>query len=215
MMTHYHASERLQRIRISRRCYTLLNHARIQPHNLHHFYRTYRLPENPFFPLFFTIKRSYLADRLRIKEERRRYILAAMRALPPPILTTIKYLGYLERYYNAAGRSPVWQDHLFPTSKKRADAYSRYATTDWLTLFREHLSLLEHRYRTLNEVVTERVFACIVLELTPELIPPSRPPRTRISRNYRRLSMLHHPDRGGDSAMFIAIKQARDLLAQG
>jgi hypothetical protein len=215
MMAHYYASERLQRLRMSRRCYTLLNNARIRPRNLHHFYRTYRLPSNPFFPLFFSIKRDYLAERERIREERRRYIRDSVRALPPPILTFIKYLGYLERYYNAAGLSPVWQKELFPTSKKQADAYQRYTTGDWLRLFREHLSSLEQRYRGLSEIVADRVFACIVLELTPELIPPARPDQALINRSYRRLSLLHHPDRGGDPRMFIQIKRARDVLVEG
>ena len=212
MVSHFRASERLGRIRISRRCYTLLNQARIRPEHIRNFYVTYRLPDNPFFPLFFAIKRDYLAERERIREERRRYILSAMRSLPPPVLTTVKYLGYLERHYNAAGRSPVWQKHLFPGSKKKADAYSRYDTRQWLALFRDHLSLLEQRYRGLNELVAERVFACIVLELTPDLIPPARPSQSIVSRHYRRLSMLYHPDRGGDPTMFIEIKRARDVL---
>lgn len=213
MLAHFRASERLRSLRISRRCYSLLNRARIQPHNLHHFYRTYRLPADPFFPLFFAIKRGYLAERERVKEARRQYILAAMRALPAPVLTTIKYLGYLERHYNAAGRSPVWQENLFPGSKKKADAYSRYDTSAWLALFRAHLALLVDRYRAMNDVIADRVFACIVLELTPTAIPPARPSADLVSRTYRRLSLLHHPDRGGDPTMFIEIKRARDVLS--
>lgn len=216
MMRHYFANERLQRIRVSRRCYTLLNNARIAPAYLHTFYRTYRLPADPFFPLFFAAKRRYLAERERIREERRRYILATMRTLAEPTLDMIRYLGHLERYYNAAGLSPVWQKNLFPASKKKADSYTRLDETTWLLVFRHHLALLEARYRSLSDVVAERVLAAWVLGLhdvlDPGRLPPQRPHRDSVTRAYRRLSLLHHPDRGGNQAMFIEIKRARDVL---
>ena len=213
MKMHFNASARLKALRIGRRCYSLLNRGRIAPHNLHHFYRTYRLPANPFFPLFFTIKRDYLAERERIKEERHRYIVSKMRGLPDPIRTTIKYLGYLERHYNAAGQSPLWQQHLFPGSKRKADEYCRNDTAGWLALFRKHIVLLTRRYSRLTGLLANRVLASFVLELRPNLIPPGRPSHNDISRSYRRLSLIHHPDRGGDPAMFIEIKKARDALA--
>ncbi len=212
MLGHLHASKRLQQLRISRRCYTLLHHARIAPHNLHHFYRTYRLPADPFFPLFFSIKRDYLAERERIREERRRYIQRAVRSLPPPTLASIRYLGYLERHYNAAGLSPLWQQHLFPGSKKQADACSRYDRAAWLDLFEQHLLRLEQRYRDLAPLIARRVHACLVLGLVPSQIPPPRPTADDVARRYRALSLVHHPDRGGDPGLFIQIKRARDVL---
>lgn len=216
MMRHYFASERLQRIRVSRRCYTLLNNARIAPENLRHFYHTYRLPADPFFPLFFAAKRGYLAHRERLREERRRYIVARMRGLPPAVLAMVKFLGYLERHYNPAGLSPVWQTELFPGSKKKADAYARLADASWLVVFRRHLSHLQLRYPGLTDVIADRVLAAWVLGLDavldPERLPPRRPDRASVAKTYRRLSLLHHPDRGGDPAMFIEIKRARDVL---
>ena len=214
MMAHYHACERLQNLRVSRRCYTLLNNARITPQNLDAFYRTYRLPRNPFFPLFFTIKRSYLAQREEIREARRRYIRDRMRSLPQQTRSRIKYLGYLERNAHTAGESPLWQKELYPSSKKRADIYVRYSESEWLELFRSHLLQLQERYRVLTPIVIERVFACFVLGITPDHTPPRRPAPTEISRIYRRLSLLHHPDRGGDPGMFIRIKRARDVLIE-
>lgn len=215
MMRYYEASARLQRMRISRRCYSLLDRATVEEHNLHHFYRTYRLPPDPFFAFFFAIKRGYLVDRERIKRERTRYIFAALRSLPEPALTTIKYLGYLERHYNSARATPVWQRHLFPHSKKAADAYRRKTPAAWHALFRRHLTLLSERYGGLSDVIADRILACYVLGITPQRVPPPRPSAKEIGRSYRRMSMLHHPDRGGDAAMFIAIKRARDLLVGG
>jgi hypothetical protein len=212
MIAHYKGSRRLQGIRFSRQCYSLLNRARIAPHNLHHFYRTYRLPCDPFFPLFFSIKRDYLAERERLREARRQYILAAMRALPADVLTQIKYLGNLERHYNPIGNSPLWQRHLFPGSKKRADEYARFAAPEWHALYREHLARLVERYPSLTTETAKRVLACFLFGIIPDRIPPARPARSEVTRRYRQLSLLHHPDRGGDPKLFVSIKHARDAL---
>ena len=190
MVSHYESSERLRRLRVNRRCYSLLHNARIEPHNLHHFYRTYRLPENPFFPLFFAIKRNYLSERDRTREQRRRYILERMRSLPAPVLDCIRYVGYLERSYNGAGNSPVWQRHVFAGSKKRADAYTRFDRREWLSLFAIHLDLLQDRYPGLTDVICQRVLACFTLGIVPQRIPPARPAADEIARVYRRLSLL-------------------------
>lgn len=223
LLTHYHASDRLKRLRFSRRCYSLLNHARISPQNLHHLYRTYHLPADPFFPLFLTAKRAYLAERARIKEERRQYILERMRSLPPEVLATVRYLGHLERNLNAAGRSPVWQAELFPSSKKAANELAARSSADWDCAVARHLAALRRRYTRLAPSVVERVLACHVLGLIPDpgraqsatcrtlRIPPD-PSDEEVVRRYRTLSLLYHPDRGGDQARFIEIKRARDLL---
>jgi len=215
MMDHYHQSERLQNLRFNRRCYSLLNRATVPARNLSYFYRTYRLPADPFFPLFFEIKRSYLAERERRKEERHEYILAEMRSLPPTILAAVKYLGYLEVHFNSGGNSPVWQKELFPGSKKKADSYRRYNTEAWITLFRHHLKLLRKRYRGMNDEIVKRTLACFVLEITPLGVPPALPSAAQVSRSYRRLSLHYHPDRGGNPALFIELKRARDELANG
>ncbi|MFP4535892.1 MAG: hypothetical protein ACLFNP_09245 [Spirochaetaceae bacterium] len=214
MIGHYRSSPALRQVRFSRRCYTLLNHARIADENLVYFYRTYRLPRDPFWPLFFKIKREYLAERELLKSERRRYILDALRSLPPTTLGTIKYLGYLERYYNGAGRSPIWQQHLFPSSKRRADEYRRFGTVDWITIFRRHLERLRDRYGVPTEVAGERVLAAFVLGLVPQEIPPRRPEAALVNKCYRRLSLLHHPDQGGDPVEFIEVQRARDTLVR-
>lgn len=212
MIGFFYASDRLKRLRLPRRCWSLMNRATVASENLPHFYRTYRLPADPFFPLFFAVKRDYLANRARLAEERRRYIVSRLKALPPEVLERIKYLGFLERHYNAAGASPVWQKHLFPGSKKQADAYTRFDRAAWLERYRRHLSLLVGRYPRITGAAAERVFACFVLELTPSGIPPQPPPREAVMRGYRALSMRHHPDRGGDPALFLEITRARETL---
>lgn len=215
MVERFRSSERLQRIRISGRCYTLLNQARIAPHNIENFHRTYRLPADPFFRLFFTIKRDYLVERERRKEDRRQYILNTMRSLPPDTLSRIRYLGYLERHMSAAGRSPLWQTEIFPGTKKKADSYVRYSPARWYALYHRHLLRLVQKYPRFTTESARRVHSCFVLGLLPDTIPPTRPPTSAVIRAYRRLSLLHHPDRGGDPETFISIKQARDVLIGG
>lgn len=212
MMRCYRESPALHRVRMSRRCYSLLLHARIAPANLHHFYRTYRLPRNEFFPLFLRIRREYLAERARKQAQRRQEIRRLVRDLPEPVLAFFKYLGYLENHYNSAGKHPVWQNQLFPSSRKAARRYAEFTPLQWIEVFRRHLVSLEHRYRRFSETTGLRLLACFILECVPRGIPPKWPSRSQITSNYRRLSLRHHPDRGGDSRMFIELKRARDTF---
>jgi hypothetical protein len=146
-----------------------------------------------------------------------------MRSLPPEVLATIRYLGHLERKYNAAGRSPVWQAEMFPSSKKAANELAARSAASWDAAVARHLSALRRRYTRLTPSVAEHVFACHVLGLIPDPGPPQSaawrtlrippdPSHEEVVRRYRTLSLLHHPDRGGDQARFIEIKRARDLL---
>jgi hypothetical protein len=213
MLDHFRASEALQRLRVSRRCYSLLHNARIAPENLHHFYRTYRLPAEPFFSLFLRIKRDYLAERERVREARHRYILESVRALPPEVLAFIKYLGRLEERYHGRRAHPLWQEHLFPKTKKQANAYRRYGFDEWLSVFRGHLDRLASRYPGLGPRYAEKLTACWVLGVLPQPDSGGRwPSPSEVTAAYRRLSMQHHPDRGGDAAVFVELKRARDVL---
>lgn len=168
MMSYFRNSERLQRLRVSRRCYSLLQHAKIDPENLHHFYRTYRLPQDPFFPLFFKIKREYLQERQRKQEERVRYIAARMRSLPAPTLGFIKYLGWFEQSCNHSGGYPVWNQHMFPHTKKRVGEYMKFSNAEWINFFKAYLQSFVHRYRRISEETTEKLLACYVLGCLPE-----------------------------------------------
>ncbi len=206
------ASAGLLRLRVPRRCYSLLHGARISPEDLSSFYRTYGIPKDPFFPLFLEIKRDYLADRERYREERRQYILATVRSVPQPTLDFIKYLGYLEEHYNPRRLHPLWQAELFPRSKKQAKAYLGYGHGEWVNVFRRHLRLLSARYRGLSEPFAEKLLACYLLDCLPPEIPPQWPDDAAVSRAYRRMSLLHHPDRGGDHRVFIQVRRARETL---
>jgi hypothetical protein len=215
MLEQFHSSPRLKSLRINRRCYMLLNMAKISPRNLEQFYRTYRLPKDPFFPLFFKIKRSYLQEQQRKKEEKVRYIAAQMRRLPPDLIAAIKYLARLEAAVNSTGNYPVWTEHLFPKTKKRVHEYYTFSPLRWMELFRIHLERLLSRYRRFNKESADRVIACFLLELIPENDPLQWPDKASVIRQFRKLSKQHHPDRGGNGEFFIELKWACDVFTKG
>ena len=217
LLHYYHLSPRLKTVRFNRRCYSLLQHAKITPENLKYFYRTYRLPKDPFFPLYFTIKKDYLKQKARRKQEKIQYIAATMRALPESVVEFMKFLAAYEQELNYSNRLPVWNDELFPKTKKRVHQYRTYNYKEWIIFFRRYLEVLGRRYRTQNSATAEKLLACFVLECLPKPPPDTAvvPEPAAILKQYRRLSKLHHPDQGGDAERFVHIKWARDVLLGG
>ncbi len=223
MRDHYLSSPALRSARIPARAYRLLNEATLAPHHLSNFYRTYRLPEDPFFPLFLATKSEYRRRRAQQAEERRRWIQSAMRSLPEREIAMVRYLGHLERALNAAGRSPLWEGDLYPRTKKRAGEYLRFESDAWFESFRSHLTALSKRYPRLGSEFRERIMALYILRLIPDggqvsesstLFPPRPPAPSLVAGAYRRLSLEHHPDRGGNPEEFIRAKWARDTLSR-
>ena len=212
LITLFRNSTRLQSLTVSPRCWSLLNTARIDPDNLYHFYRTYRLPEHPFFPLFLRLKRDYLASRERIKAERRVAIREIVRTCPDYALTFMRYLGHLEDHYNAAGEHPLWQSQLYPSSKRAAHRTSVRGFVDWIKVFERHLEALAVHYHDFSERDSRMLLSTFVLGCPPDSIPPRAPHERAVARAYRRESLRHHPDRGGDAAVFIELKKAKDNL---
>ncbi len=222
MLSYYRSSSRLQNARMSRRCYSLLQHATIKPEYLHNFYATYRLPKDPFFPLFLRIKQDYLQEKERKRQAKMRYIAEQMRALPPQTLSFIKFLAAFEQHFNSADNFPVWTLNMFPTTKKRVREYASFTPSEWIQHFQDHLRRLEQRYRNLDEETAERVLAAYVLECLPdhnhsEKLKAGRllqPDVQSAVRNYRRLSKLHHPDLGGDGDLFLQLQWAKEVLTE-
>jgi len=143
-----------------------------------------------------------------------RYIADKMHRLPPDALAFIKYLAAFEQQYNRAENFPVWTTHLFPTTKKRVNEYSRFSRTEWITLFSAHLQRLEQRYRELDEGTTNSLLASYVLECLPRegIAPGLQPDLQAAARNYRRLSKLYHPDLGGEGDFFLQLQWAKEVL---
>jgi hypothetical protein len=207
------ASDRLKCLRISRRCYRLLNEASVPPENLKNFYQTYRLPEDPFFPLFLAVKSEWFAERILWQEQREKVIMTMMRRLPDHRRRAMRILAEYERKHHPASDHPIFENQLFPTTKKRAAIYAALDENGWYHVWREHLLRLSWRYRDIpplfdrdgRPTYSARILSVLVLRC-------HRIDRKEIIANFRVLSKQFHPDRGGDAISFRRLKEARDLL---
>jgi len=214
MYTQYVHSITLQQLRISRRCYSLLNRATVDPQNLKYFYRTYRLPKDPFFPLFFLIKRDYLQGLEKRRKEKKEYIASKMCSLPEQVLEYIKFLARYEQGLHPRALYPVWSQNIFPATKKRVNEYSSFTLLEWVSVFHDYFLSLEKRYTSHTPVMSHRILACFILQCLPEENRFCRPHMKTVNSQYRRLCKQYHPDSGGDSDYFLQLKWAKDILSE-
>lgn len=213
MVSYLQNAPRLRDLRFNRRCYSLLNGAVVKPEHLENFYRTYRLPKNPFFPLFFMIKRNYLMERENKKLERKKYIEVKMKGIPSYVQKYFSLILQQEKKYNRAGNYPVFKENLSVRSKKKADIFVKYDHSDWIIFFGKYTACLSEFYERIPLAQIDRIYAYLILNCIPES-PSTIPDETKISNRYRNYSKIYHPDRGGDPELFIKIKWARDLLLE-
>lgn len=210
---HFMTSEKLQRLRIGRRCYRLLNNASVSPENLKSFYRSYRLPEDPFFPLFLSVKRNWIDGRKKWQEERRKAISLMMDGLPVERYRNIELMGRLEEKYNPAGKRPLWDKIVFPGTKKRAGELIGFEELQWQNLASHFLNCLSERYRSLSTEEALKVEALLIMGFN-RIPVGTYPERQEVQERFRHLSKIYHPDGGGDSTLFRRLKTARDILAE-
>ena len=208
---YFMSSEKLQKLRISRRCYSLLNRAGIKPENLESFYRTYRLPRDAFFPLFLAVKSKWMKDRLSWKEKRKAKIEKTMARLPLRRKKEIAELKSLEKTCNPAGKTPLWKYYLYPSTIKRAGEFSIQNDIEWFNIYSLFLTDLTDRYQNFSNRAALRSEALLLLgfELTGT---GEKPGKRKINERFRALSKSHHPDRGGNADVFRRLKTARDVL---
>lgn len=210
---HFLASEQLQRLRISPQCYRILNEASIKPEHMADFYKTYRLPYHPFFPLFLAVKNEWFEQRRLRKEKRDAEIFARVKQLPDHRRRSLRLLAEYERMHHPNSDNPIWENRLFPKSKKRAEEFMRYGETDWFNEWCRHIERLAGRYRNIpalfdacgSPTYSFKVLAVLVLRCRDVN-------RREVTRNFRFLSKEFHPDRGGSTESFRRLKAARDAL---
>lgn len=207
MIQHIRTSEKLPRLRISRRCYSLLDRAVIKPEHLENFYSTYRLPKDPFFPLFFSIKREYLDCQSDRKKSRQEYIAQTVKKLPDEIKKIFRQLAKYEMKLHRSGLYPVWKKHFIPRTKKLANEFSSYATAQWLHYFSLYLDDLSKTYKKASAARNERMIAGWLLDIPAENISADL-----VRKQYRILSKKCHPDQGGSEESFRLLSWAKDLL---
>jgi len=211
LISYFRSSPVLMRIRFNKRCYSLLHNAVIKPEHLENFYKTYRLPKDSFFPLFFMIKRNYLNNKNIKKREKQLYIQNGMENLPPYVIQFLKLINEMEKSYNRADLLPVYSKNIIPKTKKQIDNYRGFEHLDWYRFFLKHFEMMQKYYDRLPPVKTDKLTACLILECVPDSYE-QLPGHSLVKSRYRKLSKEYHPDAGGDPELFIALKKARDLL---
>jgi len=212
MMEFYGSTPALATLKIPVRCRRLLDRAVIAPENLQHFCRTYRLPVHPFFPLFFAVKKSYLDNRIIRAENRRTAIEKRVALLSGETRKNLRFCAETEKRFHHRGDYPVWTRALWPGSLKRMAEYEKAGPLEWQVHYRRYFSQLEKRYRGFTPALTERLLACLMLGCLPDLKTLTSPSAAEIRRRFRALSKQHHPDAGGDGALFVKLKEAEELL---
>lgn len=208
---HFMTSEKLQRLRISRRCYSLLNKASVLPENLKSFYRTYRLPEDPFFPLFLSVKKNWLEQRRIWQEERRQAITVIMAGISGERRQNLELMCQLEEKHHSAGKHPVWDRFIIPKTKKRAGELTRLEEIQWQDLANHYLNNLSEHYRSLSTEEALKVEAKLIMGFN-QMPVNMYPERQLVQERFRKLSKRYHPDGGGESTLFRRLKTARDIL---
>ncbi len=211
MISYYRESTILKRIRFNRRCYSLLNDAVIRPEHLHNFYKTYNLPQDPFFPLFLLIKNNYFVTKDIRKREKQQYIQGRMRELSPHVDSFFKIIYEMEKRYNRAGQTPVYKKYIIPKTKKHVDRLAGYKHLDWFFFFSTYLEMLLKQYKRISYKTTGQLAACFMLECIPETFS-DLPDQSLVNNHYRSFSKKYHPDVGGDPEFFIEIKRAHEVL---
>ena len=207
LITFYNASPLLKRVHFNRKCYSLLNNTRIIPENLKYFYRTYRLPQNAFFPMFLKIKKEYINRKNFLKEKKRKYINDKILNLSPNTLRFIRYFAKYESTINKYNKFPIWNKIFYPGTKKNADIFSKYNRIDWIIMFYNYIENLKKRYNNINEKYLNKTIALYIFDLPIEKHSPEK-----IKKQYRKLSKKYHPDQGGNSRDFNFLQRAKNIL---
>jgi hypothetical protein len=210
----FNSSDKLKRLRISSRCYRILNNASVPPENLKIFYRTYRLPESSFFPLFMAVKSSWFKEKEKRREEKEKRIFAIIRALDPEYRTALKHMAEIEIKINNSGYYPVWIKDVYPSTLKRANELLSFSEKQWQILWKDFFILLNRKYTLPGSRTIKLYSALFTLHLAAFSNYPLNklPDKKTILNSFRRLSKKLHPDYGGDPAAFRQLINARKIL---
>lgn len=201
------SSGRLQKLRINKRCYQLLDKVIIKPEHLQNFYSTYKLPNDPFFPLFCKIKKDYLFKLGRKRSARFEYIKHEMENLPQKVKMVISMLKELEMKTNWSNIYPVWKQFFEPVTKKKVHEFRSYSWNSWIEYFELCLSVLRGKYARFPKKAAKKILACFILDLKIGKYHDSD-----IKRQFRVLSKDFHPDLGGNAADFHLLQWAKDAM---
>jgi hypothetical protein len=207
MRDYYNSSDALKNLIISNKFYSILNKSKIIPEKIGLFYQVYKIPKNPFFPLFLKIKKEYLEKQKKNKREQIQYKLKKMKKLPEQIQDYLKEFAKYEKNLNKKNACPVWLKIIFPGSKKQADSLILLKKDDWIKIFNLYINQLKRKYLNFNENQFNNLTSLFILEL-----PVNNTSLDIIKLQYRKLSKSYHPDSGGNSKDFNMLQNAYKSL---
>lgn len=205
----YNSSNELKSLKISNYCFYLLNKGSILPESLNPFYKRFNIPKNMFFPLFLKLKREYLTKRNLSKKERNKYIYERMIKLPVETKNIIKLLHHIEKSINNLKRTPLWNNNIYPKTKKKVDEYLKYNNIKWAILFNKFLEQLSEKYNyKINDTLKTKIDLFIIE------IYDNQYNEEFIIKQFRMLSKKYHPDHGGCCEDFNILRETKDKLLQ-
>ncbi len=209
LISYYNASDVLKKLRLPRKAYIILNNCRISSNKLDDYFRFFRIPKNPFFPVFLKIKSEYLNKNLKNKREKADYIRKVMNALDDDVMTYLKYFIKYEKNVNVRQLTPVWNKFFLPRSKKRAEEFKGYDRNRWINFFFEFIRFFNHYYNWVDKKYGEKLVALFILHLDI-----AKHNDDRIKSQFRILSKKYHPDAGGDNASFNNLMIAKKIMQE-
>ena len=204
----YNSSTYLKTLKLSKKAFNLLNKGRVNIDNLDKFYKIFKIKNHIFFIEFISLKNSYISKRKSIKKEKEKYIYQNMISLPKEIKDIIKELAKIElNYAKRDKKRSFWQKTLYPTTKKGVNDFLKFNNIDWFIHFDNFISKVQKKYSVDfgNRSIKKRI-ALFVLGIYKTKVTVSD------IKEFRRLAMVHHPDRGGDAKSFKILQQSKELL---
>jgi len=207
LLIFYNSTPELKKIFISKKCYLLLNNAKIKPENLEYFYKTYRLPKAAFFPMFLKIKSDHINRKNILKKQKEDFILNNLKKLDDDVLVYLKYFSRYERLINKHKKIPLWMKSFYPKSKKSVSIILKMNKINWIEKFSKYSLDLIRYYRNSDQSYLKKLINLFTLEL-----PIKKFSDEEIKSQFRKLSKKYHPDLGGNSIIFKQICRAKDEI---
>lgn len=199
--------DEILKLRLKRKIYNDLYKCRIEPDLLKKYLITNKLPLHPFFPRFLLIRKKYIEQRAIVKKNRKDAIDSIMKTIPSQIKTFLRFLLEYER--KLSGYKPAIFIHFFvPTTLKKARFLKNYSIFEWYDYCGTYKTALAKKYLRTDLSFLEYILSKMVLGFTPD----ERLDTKIINKSYRNLSLIYHPDKGGNSDHFKIISECKTIL---
>ena len=210
LVSLFYSSNQLKRIRISKKCFTLLNQAKISIGKLPYFYRYFQLPEHSFFPVFLKIKQEYLLKRDEKKNQKHKFINEKLKNLDKQVKYILRILCEYEKRMNKRNKFPVWNRLIYPKSKKRLLELLQYDTLQWTKLFLAFCDEMNKYYKCKDNITSLKSrIAIFFFNVEQEDYTPEK-----LKLSIRNLAKKYHPDLKGKTSDFYIYQAMKEIIVK-